>query len=151
MIALLQRVSEAAVSVAGRETARIASGLLMFAGFARGDDEAVCDRMLDRVLQLRMFADADGRMNLNLSQAHGALLLVPQFTLTADTRRGRRPSFGAAAPPDAGAQLFAYLVRRAVAVCGDAQSGEFGAHMRVSLVNDGPATFILEEPARQPA
>ena len=142
MIALLQRVSEAAVSVAGEELARIGPGLLVFLAVERGDGPAQCRRMVERLLGYRVFADAAGRMNLSLLDSGGELLLVPQFTLAADTRKGSRPSFTPAAAPAEGARLFRMCVELAgqrLAVA----SGRFGADMQVALVNDGPVTFSL--------
>lgn len=148
MIGLLQRVTEAAVSVDGAEIARIGTGLLVLAAVERGDDEATAERLLDRLLSYRVFADAEGRMNLSLTDTGGALLLVPQFTLAADTAKGLRPGFSRAAPPADGERLFGHLVRRARARHPATQAGRFGAHMRVFLVNDGPVTFWLRVPGR---
>ena len=144
MIGLLQRVTSAEVVVAGRTIARIGPGLLVLTGVQKGDDEARAERLLERLLEFRVFEDEAGKMNLSLLETGGGLLLVPQFTLAADTRRGRRPGFSHAATPEEGARLFAYLLERAVGRLGDVQSGEFGAQMQVSLVNDGPVTFWLE-------
>lgn len=143
MIGLLQRVDGAAVEVDGREVARIGRGLLVLVGVERGDDEAVADRLLERLVAYRVFADADGRMNLSLTDTDGGLLLVPQFTLAADTAKGLRPGFSGAAEPGQAERLFAYLAGRAGKRRPGAQSGRFGAHMRVSLVNDGPVTFWI--------
>jgi len=144
MIGLLQRVTRAEVVVAGRPIANIGPGLLVLTGVQRGDDEARAERLLERLIGYRVFEDEAGKMNLSLLETGGGLLLVPQFTLAADTRRGRRPGFSHAATPEEGARLFAYLLRRAAGRLGDVQSGEFGAQMEVSLVNDGPVTFWLE-------
>ena len=150
MIALLQRVAEAAVHVSRngklQEVGRIGRGTLALIGVERGDGEMQADRLLHRVLCWRMFADREGRMNLDLQQAGGELLLVPQFTLAADTDSGHRPSFTPAAPPAEGARLFAYLVARARNDFPRVKSGEFGADMQVSLINDGPVTFRLQVP-----
>lgn len=143
MIGLLQRVTEAAVSVDGGEIARIGPGLLVLVAVERGDDEATAERLLDRLLSYRVFADAGDRMNLSVSDTGGSLLLVPQFTLAADTAKGLRPGFSRAAPPADGERLFGHLVRRARARFPATQAGRFGAHMRVFLVNDGPVTFWL--------
>jgi len=154
MIALLQRVAEARVLVNGPEstarvTGAIGPGLLALVGVERGDEEAQADRLLQRILAYRMFDDADGRMNLDLRQVGGELLLVSQFTLAADTDKGNRASFTRAAPPDEGRRLFDYLVDRARAELGSCPTGEFGAHMQVELVNEGPVTFWLQvAPAR---
>lgn len=144
MIALLQRVSEAWVDVDDQRVGEIGPGLLALIGVERGDGEAEADRLLERMLAYRMFADADGRMNLNVGQAGGALLLVPQFTLAAETGRGNRPSFTPAAPPAEGERLFGYLLGRACALDLRIASGRFGTHMRVGLINDGPVTFWLQ-------
>ncbi|HUG04124.1 MAG TPA: D-aminoacyl-tRNA deacylase [Steroidobacteraceae bacterium] len=146
MIGLLQRVTAAAVEVEGREIARIGAGLLVLVAVERGDDETTAERQLERLLNYRVFADADGRMNRSLLEAGGALLLVPQFTLAADTAGGLRPGFSQAAPPAEAERLFAYLAVRAGIRLPGAQSGRFGAHMRVSLTNDGPVTFWIRVP-----
>jgi D-tyrosyl-tRNA(Tyr) deacylase len=143
MIGLLQRVSEARVSVDGRTVDEIGPGLLVLVGVERGDDEAVADRLLERLLGYRVFADAQGRMNLSLRDTGGGLLLVSQFTLVADTDKGTRPSFSAAAGPEAGGRLFEYLLQRARTRHAPVATGVFGAHMQVALVNDGPVTFQL--------
>jgi len=148
MIGLLQRVTEAAVSVDGAETARIGPGLMVLVAVERGDDESTAERLLDRLLNYRVFADAEGRMNLSLADTGGSLLLVPQFTLAADTAKGLRPGFSRAAPPAEGERLFGHLARRATARFPATQAGRFGAHMRVFLVNDGPVTFWLRIPGR---
>jgi len=143
VIGLLQRVIAAAVEVDGREIARIGAGLLVLAAVERGDDEATVERLLDRLLNYRVFADAEGRMNLSVTDAGGTILLVPQFTLAADTGKGLRPGFSRAAAPAEAERLFGHLVRRARERLPGTQTGQFGAHMRVSLVNDGPVTFWL--------
>jgi D-tyrosyl-tRNA(Tyr) deacylase len=144
VIGLLQRVSRAEVQVGSDVVGRIDRGLLVLIGVQRRDDEQRADRLLDRLLGYRVFPDPAGRMNLDLRDVGGGLLLVPQFTLAADTRKGRRPGFSGAATPEQGRRLFDYLLDRArgrdVPVC----SGRFGADMQVSLVNDGPVTFWLE-------
>ncbi len=145
MIGLLQRVSQASVDVDGREIARIGAGLLVFVGIERGDDEATTDRLLERLLAYRVFADAGGRMNLSVTDTGGSLLLVPQFTLAADTARGLRPGFSHAAQPAEAERLFAYMAQRAEFRLPDTLCGRFGAHMQVSLVNDGPVTFLLRQ------
>lgn len=144
MIGLLQRVSQAAVTVAGREVAAIGPGLLVLVGVQPADTEAEADRLLSRLLDYRVFPDADGRMNLSLRAIDGGLLLVPQFTLAADTTRGLRPSFTSAAPPALGRSLFDYLTARARASHPRVGTGVFGADMQVALINDGPVTFWLE-------
>ncbi len=151
MIGLLQRVDGASVEVDGREIARIDKGLLVLVGVERGDDEAVADRLLERLASYRVFADAAGRMNLSLTDAGGGLLLVPQFTLAADTAKGLRPGFSRAAEPAEAERLFGYMAKRAEKRLPGAQSGRFGAHMRVSLVNDGPVTFWIRVPPHEAA
>jgi D-tyrosyl-tRNA(Tyr) deacylase len=144
LIALLQRVRHAEVAVAGQIIGRIGTGLLALIGVQRGDDEATAERLLERLLSYRVFADDHGRMNLSLKQIHGDLLLVPQFTLAADTASGTRPGFSAAATPADGRRLFDHFVARARASGLVTQTGQFGADMQVSLTNDGPVTFWLE-------
>jgi D-tyrosyl-tRNA(Tyr) deacylase len=144
VIALLQRVLEASVHIGGERVAAIGPGLLVLVGVRPGDDEAASLRLLGRVLQYRVFADEAGKMNLSLVQTRGGLLLVPQFTLAADTHKGLRPGFSTAAPPDQGRRLFEFLVQRARDQYGSVETGVFGAHMQVSLTNDGPVTFWLE-------
>lgn len=149
MIGLLQRVSQGRVEVAGETVGAIGPGLLVLVCAERGDGEAEADRLLERVLAHRVFSDAEGRMNLSLRDVQGGLLLVPQFTLAADTRKGNRPSFTPAAPPELGERLFDYLVARARQLHSPVESGRFGAHMQVTLTNDGPVTIWLRvEPAR---
>jgi D-tyrosyl-tRNA(Tyr) deacylase len=144
MIALLQRVLKAQVEIDGERIASIGPGLLAMLGVCRDDGEPQADRLLERLLGYRVFPDAGGKMNLNLSRAGGGLLLVPQFTLTADTRSGMRPSFTPAADPESGQRLFEYFVRRARDLHRPVACGRFGADMQVALVNDGPVTFWLE-------
>lgn len=144
MKALIQRVTQASVTVNEREVGAIQHGLLALVGIERGDDEAAADKLLHRLLHYRVFADDAGRMNLNLQQAEGGLLLVSQFTLVADTRKGLRPGFSSAAPPDEGERLFRCLLERARIAWPNVATGEYGADMQVALVNDGPVTFLLE-------
>jgi D-tyrosyl-tRNA(Tyr) deacylase len=151
VIGLLQRVTGAGVEVDGREIAKIGAGLLVLVAVERGDDESTGERLLERLLAYRVFADADGRMNLSLAETGGALLLVPQFTLAADTGKGLRPGFSRAAEPADAERLFGHMAKRAKNRLPGAQSGLFGAHMRVSLVNDGPVTFWLRVPGHQGA
>ena len=146
MIGLLQRVTQASVEVDGETVARIDWGLLVLVGVERGDTEGQADRLLERLLGYRVFEDPDGRMNLALRDVHGGLLLVPQFTLAADTRKGMRPSFSPAAGPQEGQRLFEYLTGRARGLHELVETGIFGAHMQVALVNDGPVTFWLSAP-----
>jgi D-aminoacyl-tRNA deacylase len=143
MIGLIQRVSAASVEVQGEMVGRIDSGLLALVCAERGDGEREADALLERMLDYRVFADAAGRMNLSLRAVDGGLLLVPQFTLAADTRSGLRPSFSPAAEPGLGRALFERLLERARAVHGKVAAGRFGADMRVALVNEGPVTFWL--------
>lgn len=144
MIGLLQRVSQASVTVEGKFVGAIGRGILVFVGVERGDDEAKADRLLERLLGYRVFADADGKMNLSVKDISGGLLLVPQFTLAADTQKGMRASFTPAAPPLEGERLFGYLLAQARQQHAPAASGIFGADMQVSLINDGPVTFWLQ-------
>lgn len=143
MIGLLQRVSAAQVTVAGEAVGTIGRGLLVLVGVERGDSEALAERLLERILTYRVFPDIEGKMNLSLRDIGGGLLLVPQFTLAADTHKGTRPSFTPAAAPQQGLHLFDYLLQRAWESHVDVQSGRFGADMQVSLTNDGPVTFWL--------
>ena len=146
MIGLLQRVSGARVAVAGETMGAIGEGLLVLVGVERGDGEAQADRLLERLLGYRVFSDAEGRMNRSLRDTGGGLLLVPQFTLAADTRKGTRPGFSTAAPPEEGERLFGHLLERARATHGEVAAGRFGADMQVTLTNDGPVTFWLQAP-----
>lgn len=144
MIALIQRVNFAAVSVEGRIVGRIGAGILALVGVQAGDTAAAGERLLERVLGYRIFADDEGRMNRSLTETRGGLLLVPQFTLAADTRKGARAGFSTAAAPALAQALFEQLVSAAQARHADVASGRFGAHMKVALENDGPVTFWLE-------
>jgi D-tyrosyl-tRNA(Tyr) deacylase len=144
VIGLLQRVLEASVDIDAERVASIGPGLLVFVGVRPTDNEASALRLLDRLLQYRVFGDENGKMNLSLTETQGGLLLVPQFTLAADTNKGLRPGFSTAAPPGQGRQLFDILVQAARDRHGCVAIGVFGAHMRVSLVNDGPVTFWLQ-------
>jgi D-aminoacyl-tRNA deacylase len=137
--AVVQRVREAAVSVEGREVARIGRGLLILLGVGSGDGPEQADRIAGKLERLRLFDDAEGRMNLSVREVEGELLVVSQFTLYGDTRKGNRPSYVDAAPPERAEPLYE-RVREALG----AQGGEFGARMQVSLVNDGPVTLLLE-------
>ena len=144
MIGLLQRVSCARVSVAGEVSGQIGSGLLVLAAVERGDGDEQARRLAERIVNYRVFPDADGRMNLNLKQVGGGLLLVSQFTLAADTRKGTRPGFSKAAPPAEGERLFDRLVAEARALGAPVETGVYGAHMDVELVNSGPVTILLQ-------
>jgi D-tyrosyl-tRNA(Tyr) deacylase len=143
MIGLLQRVTEASVTVGGDEIASIGAGLLVLVGVERDDTDAVAGRLAERLLGYRVFADAQGRMNLDVTDIDGGVLLVSQFTLAADTHKGRRPGFATAAPPADAKKLFEQLVGRVTARHAQTATGRFGADMRVRLVNDGPVTFRL--------
>jgi D-aminoacyl-tRNA deacylase len=144
MIALIQRVSSASVRVNGDTVGGIDHGLLAFVAIEPGDDEATAARLVDRMVAYRVFNDSDGKMNRSLADVGGELLLVSQFTLAADTRKGLRPSFTSAAPPELGRRLFEQVVSLAQqALPGKVATGRFGAEMQVALVNDGPVTFWL--------
>ena len=144
MIALLQRVSAARVEVKKSTVGAIERGVLALIGVEHGDDAATAVRLLARMLGYRMFPDAQDKMNLSVQDIDGGLLLVPQFTLAADTRKGMRPSFTKAAEPSEGRRLFEYLVELARVGHANVQIGSFGADMQVTLVNDGPVTFWLQ-------
>jgi D-aminoacyl-tRNA deacylase len=147
MIALLQRVAEARVEVDGRTVGSIGRGILAFIGVEAGDTASQAVRLVERMLSYRIFPDDQGRMNLDLREIDGDLLIVPQFTLAADTSRGNRPGFQTAAPPAEARALFETLLAQARALHARVETGEFGAAMRVSLVNDGPVTFSLRAPS----
>lgn len=144
MIGLIQRVAQAEVAVEREIVGHIERGILLLLGVQRGDDEATADRLLERVLGYRIFPDADGRMNLSLRDVHGELLVVSQFTLAADTRKGMRAGFSRAAAPEAGERLYGYFVARARTSGVAIAEGRYGAYMQVRLTNDGPVTFWLE-------
>ncbi len=146
MIALIQRVQRASVEVDAVVVGAIGPGLLALVAVEPQDGDAQCQRMLERLLGYRIFADADDRMNRSLTDVGGGLLLVSQFTLAADTRKGMRPSFTSAAPPEAGERWFAHLVSLARSRHAIVETGQFGANMQVSLINDGPVTFWLQVP-----
>ena len=143
MLALIQRVAQARVTVAGRETGAIAAGLLVLLCAERGDTEHEADKLLAKLLRLRIFSDAAGKMNRSVQDVAGGLLIVSQFTLAADTAGGNRPSFTQAAPPDEGRRLYDHFVAAARAAHSQVATGEFGADMQVALVNDGPVTIPL--------
>jgi len=146
MIALLQRVQHAKVDVNNETIANIDKGLLVFIGVERGDTQVQADKLLSRLLAYRVFADDNDKMNLSLHDINGDLLLVPQFTLAAETSKGLRPSFTPAAPPAEGEKLFDYFCKQAKLHHTIVQMGQFGADMQVSLTNDGPVTFWLQTP-----
>jgi D-tyrosyl-tRNA(Tyr) deacylase len=142
---VLQRVSRAAVRIDGEVVGQIGKGLLLLVGFRVGDGEPELQWMVEKLLGLRVFSDSEGKMNLDLSQVEGGVLVVSQFTLYGDTRKGRRPSFIGAAPPEVAIPLYGeFLSRIRAAAPGPVESGEFGAMMDVELVNDGPVTLVLE-------
>ncbi len=144
MIGLLQRVRSAQVEIDGKTVGAIGRGLLVLVGVEQGDDATRAERLLERLLGYRVFPDTAGRMNLSVRDIDGGLLLVPQFTLAADTARGMRPSFTPAASPELGERLFDYLVEQARTQHTPVESGVFGADMQVTLTNDGPVTFWLQ-------
>jgi len=151
VIALIQRVSRAAVTVDSRTTGEIGRGILALIGVERGDALSQSERLLEKVLTYRIFEDDAGRMNLSLADIGGGLLLVPQFTLAADTRKGTRPGFSTAEAPEVARTMFGQFVAAARARHAPVATGEFGAHMQVSLVNDGPVTFWLRSAAQPEA
>src|SRR5690554_5375360 len=144
MLALIQRVTQAKVEIGGETAGAIGPGLLVLLGIEKDDDEANAERLLRKVLAYRVFADAEGKMNLSLADVGGGLLLVSQFTLAADTGKGLRPSFTSAKPPEEAERLYEYPLSQARALHTEVASGRFAADMRVSLVNDGPVTFLLQ-------
>lgn len=150
MIALIQLVSEASVTIDGVINGRIGRGLLVLLGVARGDTPAEADRLLERILGYRIFPDEDGRMNRSVQDVGGGLLVVSQFTLVADTAKGTRPGFSKGAAPADGERLYHYFVARARPAVAEFGTGRFGANMQVSLTNDGPVTFWLEVAPREP-
>ncbi len=144
MRAVVQRVSRAKVTVEGRVTGEIGQGLLVLLGVSVDDDTAAAEYLVDKIAGLRIFDDADGKMNLSLTEIGGALLVVSQFTLYGDTRRGRRPSFITAAKGEDAIGLYEYFVAISRSIIANVATGEFGAMMEVELVNDGPVTIILD-------
>ena len=149
MRALIQRVTRAAVSVDGETVGAIEKGLLVFLAVEKSDQQADATRLLKKILNYRVFSDADGKMNLNLQQVEGGLLVVSQFTLAADTRKGLRPSFSSAALPEQAKALYDYFVDQVRIAGVTYATGKFAADMQVELVNDGPVTFLLEIPGSQ--
>jgi len=147
LIALIQRVTEARVEVDGRVVGAIGRGILALVGVERGDAEAQAGRLVERVLGYRIFPDAEGKMNLSLLDIQGELLAVPQFTLAADTKKGTRPGFSSAASPEDGRRMFERFVFLLNQKTSNVKMGQFGADMKVSLVNDGPVTFWLQASA----
>lgn len=144
MKAVIQRVLRASVAVEGQVVGRIGAGLLVLVGVAKGDDERDLSYLLEKLPSLRIFADDHGRMNRTLTEVGGALLIVSQFTLLGDTSKGRRPGFDLAAPPEDARVLYEEMVRRLRAAGLTVETGMFGAHMHVELLNDGPVTFLLD-------
>lgn len=144
MRALLQRVSQANVSVSGGVTGAIDQGLLVLLGIDRDDNQEAARKLVDKLLAYRVFADGDGKMNRNVSDIQGGVLIVSQFTLSADTRKGLRPSFSSAAAPALARELYDFVVEYARSKYSTVATGEFGANMQVQLTNDGPVTFLLE-------
>jgi D-tyrosyl-tRNA(Tyr) deacylase len=143
VIGLLQRVSQARVEAGGQIVGAIGQGLMVLICAERGDGEVEADRLLERLLNYRVFSDPDGKMNLSLRESGGGLLLVPQFTLAADTKKGNRPSFTPAAPPETARPLFDHMFARARTLHSPVEKGQFGAEMQVTLTNDGPVTIWL--------
>ena len=148
MRAVLQRVARASVRVGDRLAGEIGAGLLILLGVANGDTQAQADQLLDKILALRIFENTAGKFDLSLGDVKGSLLVVSQFTLFADTTKGRRPSFSDAARPDVADELYRYFVERARDGGVLTETGEFGAHMLVELVNDGPVTLLLDSNGR---
>lgn len=144
MKALIQRVKSASVEVSGEVVGEISAGILLFLGVEKGDDEAVVQSMLDKVLVYRIFEDEAGKMNLGLKDVEGELLVVSQFTLAANTRKGRRPSFSDAGEPALANRLYESFIQKAQEAGVSVATGEFAADMQVALINDGPVTFMLE-------
>jgi D-tyrosyl-tRNA(Tyr) deacylase len=144
MITIIQRVTEASVTVNGNVIGKIEKGILALVAVEKNDTVAIAERLLERILNYRIFADCDDKMNLSLRDIQGSLLLVPQFTLAANTDKGNRPSFASAAPPEFGREMFGYLQKHAIQTFENVQFGEFGADMKVALINDGPVTFTLK-------
>lgn len=144
MIALIQRVASANVVVDGKMISNIGPGLLLFLGVEQNDNQQKADRLCERVLGYRIFSDEDGKMNLNVQQAGGSLLVVSQFTLVADTQKGMRPSFSRGALPSEAERLYLYFIGQCLERGIETQAGEFAADMKVALVNDGPVTFWLQ-------
>jgi D-tyrosyl-tRNA(Tyr) deacylase len=143
MITIIQRVLTAKVTVNQLDIGKIETGIMALVAVEKTDTEKQAERLLERILNYRIFADTEDRMNLSLREINGGLLLIPQFTLAANTDKGNRPSFASAAPPEFGKQLFDYLQQHAINIYPSVQFGEFGADMQVALINDGPVTFTL--------
>jgi len=144
MIGLLQRVTQASVTINEELVASINTGLLVLIGIEKNDSEKKAERLLEKIMAYRVFSDAEDKMNLSLQDIQGGLLLVPQFTLAADTQKGLRPSFSDAAPPELAKQLFDFLIASAHKTYSTVETGVFGADMQLNLTNDGPVTFWLQ-------
>ncbi|MFC3152367.1 D-aminoacyl-tRNA deacylase [Litoribrevibacter euphylliae] len=144
MKGLIQRVSKASVTVEGEITGAIDQGVLLLLGVEKDDDQQTAEKLLKKVLSYRIFSDEEGKMNLNLEQIGGGLLVVSQFTLVADTKKGTRPGFSKGASPEQGESLYNYFVEQAQKQHSIVETGRFGADMKVELLNDGPVTFLLE-------
>ncbi|MGZ8165699.1 MAG: D-aminoacyl-tRNA deacylase [Methylobacter sp.] len=144
MITIIQRITTAKVTIENQDIGKIDAGIMALVAVEKNDTEKDAERLLERILNYRIFADSNDRMNLSLRDINGGLLLVPQFTLAADTQKGNRPGFTSAAPSEKGRQLFEYLQHIARTTYPNVELGRFGADMQVSLVNDGPVTFILK-------
>lgn len=143
MITIIQRVTQAKVTVNGADVGVIGQGIMALVAVEKNDTTKQADRLLERILNYRIFADSDDKMNLSLRDIHGGFLVVPQFTLAADTEKGNRPSFTSAASPEKGQALFGYFQQQAESLHPGTQFGQFGADMKVALINDGPVTFTL--------
>ncbi len=144
MITIIQRVTQASVTVNYQIIGNIEQGIMALVAVEKNDTVAIAERLIERILNYRIFADSDDKMNLSLRDIHGGLLLVPQFTLAANTDKGNRPSFSSAASPEFGCEMFSYLQKYVLTVYDNVQFGEFGADMKVALINDGPVTFTLK-------
>ena len=144
MITIIQRVTEASVTVNHQRIGKIEQGILALVAVEKNDNSIIAERLLERILNYRIFADNNDKMNLSVRDIQGGLLLVPQFTLAANTDKGNRPSFTSAAPPEFGRELFFYLQQHTLKIYPTVQFGEFGADMKVALLNDGPVTFTLK-------
>ncbi|MFK7160230.1 D-aminoacyl-tRNA deacylase [Marinospirillum sp. MEB164] len=144
MKALIQRVSQASVTIEGVEKGAITQGLVVFLGIEKTDTPAIAQKLLNRLIDYRIFSDQEGKMNLSLRDIHGGLLIISQFTLAAETRKGLRPSFSSAAPPEPAKNLYTFFVEQAQQQLDQVAQGEFAADMQVQLINDGPVTFLLE-------
>jgi D-tyrosyl-tRNA(Tyr) deacylase len=143
MITIIQRVTSAKVTVNQQDIGSIGTGILALVAVEKNDTQKEAERLLERILNYRIFSDEADKMNLSVRDINGGLLLVPQFTLAANTQKGNRPSFASAAPPEQGRELFSYLQQYAISVYSTVQFGEFGADMQVALINNGPVTFTL--------